>query len=264
MFKVLSFLTIKTYCSFRKKLSYIQWAALLILFLSIVALSSLNKATNHQLHHQVILHHQISDTQNLCRHKAIVYNSTTPAAPPKISKFHINEGHILVLIQCVISSLANIYNEKIFKEDNGMQQSIYVQNSKLYLFGILFNCLTLILKSDFRNHMFRCGFFSGYNFQSTILIFVTAFFGLTVALILKFRDNMFQIMSFQLTNVLIITSSVLFFDFHPTLEFFLVAPIVLLAIFIFNAGKKDSTCNYSNQGNGYNYLPLAKNDTDIQ
>ena len=76
------------------------------------------------------------------------------------------------------------------------------------------------------------------NLFEMLLIVVTAFFRLTVALIPKFRDNTFQVMSNQLTNVVMITSSVLFLDFHPTLMFLLTAPVVLLAIFIFNAGAK--------------------------
>lgn len=222
----------------------------------------MNQSDDHLHHHHQVIrhHHQLKDFPNPCRHKAIVQNSTVEAQP-KISKFNINEGHVFVLVQCILSSLANIYNEKIFKEDDGMKQSIYIQNSKLYFFGIIFNFFTLILIPNFRKHLFGCGFFSGYNIQSTILIFVTACFGLTVALILKFRDNMFQIMSFQLSNVLVITSSVMFFDFHPTLEFFLVAPIVLLAIFIFNAAKKDTDVKQSSQLDEYAYSQLAKNDS---
>lgn len=177
---------------------------------------------------------------------------------PKESKFQIKEGHILVLVQCFLSSSANIYNEKIFKEGNGMDESIYIQNSRLYFFGIVFNLITLLLKKDFQEHLFSCGFFSGYNVQSTLLIFVTACFGLTVALILKFRDNMFQVMSFQLTNVLIITSSVLFFDFHPTLEFFLIAPVVLLAIFIYNVAKKDGKTSAEHK-----YCSLATESIEV-
>ncbi|KXJ11115.1 putative UDP-sugar transporter protein SLC35A5 [Exaiptasia diaphana] len=243
----------------RRPLSKIQWASLVILFLSIMSLSNMNQTDHHHHHHHhhhQVIFHQNQNQNSPYQHKAVTYNSTVEA-PPIISKFYINEGHILVLVQCALSSLANIYNEKIFKEDDGMKQSIYVQNSKLYFFGIIFNFFTLVIKPDFHRHLFECGFFSGYNIQSTILIFVTAFFGLVVALILKFRDNMFQVMSFQLSNVFIITSSVLFFDFHPTLEFFLVAPIVLLAIFIFNAGKNGNTLRQNDQDNGYTYFPLA-------
>lgn len=119
-----------------------------------------------------------------------------------------------------------------------MEESILLQNTKLYMFGVFFNTVTLLLKPGFRYHVVNCGIFYGYNRHATLLIVVTAFFGLTVALILKFRDNMFQVMSNQLTNVVMITSSVLFLEFHPTLMFFLTAPVVLLAIFIFNAGAK--------------------------
>jgi len=150
--------------------------------------------------------------------------------------FRIGKAHVLVMVQCVLSSSANIYNEKIFKEGRGMEESILLQNTKLYIFGVFFNAVTLFLRPEFRSHALNCGLFYGYNSHATLLIVVTAFFGLTVALILKYRDNMFQVMSNQLTNVVMITSSVLFLDFHPTLRFFLTAPVVLLAIFIFNAG----------------------------
>lgn len=115
-----------------------------------------------------------------------------------------------------------------------MEESILLQNTKLYMFGVFFNTVTLFLRPEFRYHVVNCGLFYGYNRHATLLIVVTAFFGLTVALILKFRDNMFQVMSNQLTNVVMITSSVFFLDFHPTLMFCLTAPVVLLAIFIFN------------------------------
>lgn len=233
---------------YRRKLSSVQWASLLILFLSIVLLSNEKKEIEHSHHRRIIgdfLPAEVQSTLNghesdACRKARRTPGSrnVTEAVEEKPGIFRGSQGHILVLAQCVLSSSANIYNEKIFKEGQGMEESILLQNTKLYMFGVFFNTVTLLLRPEFRYHVVNCGLFYGYNRHATLLIVVTAFFGLTVALILKFRDNMFQVMSNQLTNVVMITSSVFFLDFHPTLMFCLTAPVVLLAIFIFNVGTK--------------------------
>ena len=230
---------------FRRKLNRVQWASLLILFLSIVSLSN-EKKKLHREHQRII--RDILPTEvdwkdnkedtNICwkLRRTSESPNITVARNENFGTFRIGEEHILVMVQCVLASSANIYNEKIFKEGGGMDDSILLQNTKLYMFGVFFNTATLFLRPEFRSHALNCGLLFGYNGHATLLIVVTAFFGLTVALILKFRDNMFQVMSNQLTNVVMITASVLFLDFHPTLRFFLTAPVVLLAIFIFNAG----------------------------
>ena len=232
---------------YRRKFNRVQWASLLILFLSIVSLSNEKRELHHPHHERIIrdiVPNEVASTKaedesNVCRRLArTTVSRNITDVEEKLGDFRASEGHVLVMIKCVLSSLANIYNEKIFKEGRGMEDSILLQNTKLYIFGVLFNVVTLFLRPEFRSHAINCGLFYGYNSHATLLIVVTAFFGLTVALILKFRDNMFQVMSNQLTNVVMITSSVLFLDFHPTLMFFLTAPVVLLAMFIFNASAE--------------------------
>jgi len=237
----------------RRVLSRVQWASLFVLFFSILALSiqsdipadhHKHQAVNHLVPMATVLP---SSADDFSCHPAPaqfsqVENQThidNLKSLPVDSRFYFNfsHGHMLILIQCLISSMANIYNEKIFKEGDGLTESIYVQNSKLYFFGTLFNILTLFVHSEYRTKIMHCGFFFGHNSFSILLIFTTAFYGLNVALILKFRDNMFHLMSSQIITVTVITVSIYFFRFRPTLDFFLIAPIVLLSIYIFSISK---------------------------
>ncbi|XP_029968657.1 UDP-sugar transporter protein SLC35A5 [Salarias fasciatus] len=233
----------------KRRLSWVQWASLLILFLAIVSLTgsegSKKPVAVHHLHP-----HPFSTPSNSCllymqlleemRNSSASASSASP--PPgqawtgMMAKLQsLGVGHILLILQCIISSMANIYNEKILKE--GEQENIFIQNSKLYAFGVLFNGLTLVLSSEVRGLTKHCGLFYGHSVYSLVLVLVTAALGLSVAFILKFRDNMFHVLTGQITVVLVTSISFFLFDFRPSLDFFLQAPVILLAIFIYNAGK---------------------------
>lgn len=273
----------------KRRLSWVQWAALVVLFLSIVSLTTGSGGSQKVIAVPGLHSNPLSTPSNSC----LLYTQlleqmrNTSASESWASSLtgqawrdrvvgklrSLGVGHILLLLQCFISAMANIYNEKILKEGDRDQgtESIYIQNSKLYAFGVVFNGLTIGLGSEARGLTIHCGLLHGHNIYSLGLVLVTAAMGLCVAFILKFKDNMFHVLTSQITTVLITAFSVFLFDFRPSLEFFLQAPMVLLAIFIYNASRPKDL-EYSlpqenprvqrSRGDGEEWVPLTKPNTD--
>ncbi|XP_067849008.1 UDP-sugar transporter protein SLC35A5 [Heptranchias perlo] len=237
----------------KRRLSLVQWASLVILFLSIVALTSGTGVaqyvvTKHMFNRNI--HFNASNScipfitsQDKNAQHLMEINSTMFLLPASkwdtssLKNFNLGLCHLFIIIQCFIASMANIYNEKMLKEGDQLTESIFIQNSKLYFFGVLFNGLILLLRSESRTHIQNCGFFYGHNLFSVTLIFITAAFGLSVAFILKFRDNMFHVLTAQIITVIITTVSIFIFDFKPSLSFLFEVPVIFLAIFIYNASR---------------------------
>lgn len=234
----------------KRRLSWVQWAALVILFLSIVSLTMGSGSSQNAIAVPGLHPHQLSTPSNSCvlytQHLEQMRNSSARVSSlpgqawmdRAVERLRsLGVGHILLIVQCFISAMANIYNEKILKEGDQITESIFIQNSKLYAFGVVFNALTLGLGHESRGITAHCGLLHGHNVYSLCLVVVTAALGLSVAFILKFRDNMFHVLTGQITTVLVTALSLFLFDFRPSLDFFLQAPTVLLAIFIYNASR---------------------------
>ncbi|KAJ8030997.1 putative UDP-sugar transporter protein SLC35A5 [Holothuria leucospilota] len=226
----------------KHKFTRIQWGALFILFLSIVSLSKENfSSCVSTAGKRNVDGGSLSTLEKDVCHALQQKLSTQRDCSSVEIKLEDFSGYFLVLVQCFIASTANVYNEKIFKQGNAFNDSIYIQNSKLYTFGVIFNSALLLIRSDYRQKVLMCGLFHGFNRYAFLLIIANTALGLTISLVLKHRDNMFHIMCSQLNTVFVITVSILFTNFEPTAQFFLQAPIVLLSIYIYHLAKKDKT-----------------------
>lgn len=240
----------------RRRLSWVQWAALVILFLSIVALTMGTRDSQRAIAVPGLRVSPLSTPSNSCvaftqqqlelRNHTLASSAAemetetdSPAWSEAVARRlrHFGMGYVFLLVQCFVSSMANIYNEKILKEGDQLTESIFIQNGKLYVFGLLFNALALALRPEDRALVLHCGLLHGHNAFSVALVVITAALGLSVAFILKFRDNMFHVLTGQITTVLVTALSLFLFDFRPSADFFLQAPVVLLAIFIYHSSR---------------------------
>ncbi|XP_053353357.1 probable UDP-sugar transporter protein SLC35A5 isoform X2 [Clarias gariepinus] len=234
----------------KRHLSWVQWASLIILFFSIVALTMSTCTNQHDVHGLHAAH--VSAPSSGCTNHTLLEttkhnqseSSWAEGLAPELWNSQLVQGlrafglgYIFLLLQCFTSALANIYNEKILKDGEQLTESIFIQNSRMYVFGVAFNSLALVLRTDSRTMILHYGLFHGHNAYSIALTFITAALGLSVAFILKFRDNMFHVLTGQITTVLVTALSFILFNFRPEFDFFLQAPIVLLAIFIYHSSR---------------------------
>eukprot|EP00297_Palpitomonas_bilix_P012292 CAMPEP_0113868862 /NCGR_PEP_ID=MMETSP0780_2-20120614/1224_1 /TAXON_ID=652834 /ORGANISM="Palpitomonas bilix" /LENGTH=307 /DNA_ID=CAMNT_0000853991 /DNA_START=235 /DNA_END=1155 /DNA_ORIENTATION=- /assembly_acc=CAM_ASM_000599 len=103
-------------------------------------------------------------------------------------------GSLLGVLFCFISSVADTYNEKLLKTDPC--EPLYLQNAKLYTWGVIFNGALLLLPSlprldivdpNVETKFVDCGTPSAVAFMSMITI-VGACNGLLISLLLKKVD----------------------------------------------------------------------------
>ncbi|CAM9233656.1 unnamed protein product [Lampetra fluviatilis] len=255
----------------KRHLSSVQWAIVAILFLAIVGLGMDNEASGpHRITSTTTTTTSTTSTTNSSSSSSLNLPNEPPtptaataaatSPPPPSSYWHgrlPHPAHALVLLQCIVASAANVYNEKIFKErvpggggggGPGTSESIFLQSTRLYGFGVAFNAVPLVLQAWQRAPIagttgtggagWLSAAFGGHGRASMALVAVTAMQGLVVAFILKFRDNMFHVLAAQMSAVTVAGLSAAFFAFRPGASFLVHAAIVPLAVFAYaRAGR---------------------------
>ena len=138
-------------------------------------------------------------------------------------------GLMAVLLASFSSGFSGVYFEKALK---GSNTSIWVRNIQLGLFGILFGIFPIVF--DDWQAVVRDGFFYGYTPVVWIMVLVGALGGLTVAIVIKYADNILKGFATSLSIVLSALVSMWLFQFQGHPVFWIGTILVILAVITYS------------------------------
>jgi UDP-sugar transporter A1/2/3 len=78
------------------------------------------------------------------------------------------------------------------------------------------------------------GFFYGYDAVVWVIVFLQAFSGLVVAVVVKYADNILKGFATSAAIILSCIASMYFFDFQLSLQFVVGASLVMLATYMYS------------------------------
>ncbi|KAJ0405755.1 hypothetical protein P43SY_003605 [Pythium insidiosum] len=209
----------------KRRLTDIRKIAILLLLLGVVTSQS-DHLNGHQQH--AVTKHGTNATTTATGHAA----SSSPGSNPQ--DFML--ATILLLIAVTISSCASVFTEWAFKRKGACP--FLWQNALLYVFGIVFNGIGLMVES---NNLSSRGFFSGYNGWTFAVIFVNCIGGISVGFILKFLDNIACVYAHAVAMMLTMLFSMLFFKFSPSLEFVCGLSVLLISMYLYHHQVEGAT-----------------------
>ena len=182
----------------KKQLAKLQWLALLILFVG-VSVVQLEHADSSK-----------SDEGSTREQSQMI-------------------GLVAVIISCMMSGFAGVYFEKILK---GTKQTVWLRNVQLGTIGIFIGLCTVFLTdgAGVREH----GFFFGYDWLVWFVVCLQSFGGLMVAVVVKYADNILKGFATSAAIILSMVASIYFFGFSPSLQFYLGASLVMLAVYMYS------------------------------
>ena len=141
-------------------------------------------------------------------------------------------GLSAVLTSCVLSAFAGIYFEKMMKSSD---VSIWMRNIQLSLLSIPLG-ICVCFARHFQEIQEK-GFFFGYDFFVVYLIFLNAIGGLTVAVVVKYADNILKGFATSLAIIITCFIAIFLFGFEISLQFTIGALMVIGSIFLYSYRK---------------------------
>ena len=147
-------------------------------------------------------------------------------------------GLLAVLVACLCSGFAGVYFEKILKgtgNQNSAGQkcnSLWLRNIQLGLFGcILALCGMLINDGAIIKEK---GLFYGYDWFVGWVIFIQAFGGLLVAVVVKYADNILKGFATSFAIIISCIVSMFLFEFIMGIHFIIGTSFVLISNYLYS------------------------------
>jgi UDP-sugar transporter A1/2/3 len=137
-------------------------------------------------------------------------------------------GFVAVLLACVTSGFSGVYFERILKASN---TTLWIRNIQMAFTSILLS-LVNVYTTD-RELVTRQGFFYGYNNVVWGVVMLQAFGGLTVAVVVKYADNILKGFAASYSIITSLALEMVFMDFWPSGGFIIGGILVNLATYLY-------------------------------
>ncbi|CAK5081748.1 unnamed protein product [Meloidogyne enterolobii] len=151
-----------------------------------------------------------------------------------MSEQNVLTGFIAASIACGLSGFSGVFFEKILK--GSAPVSLWMRNIQMAVFSIPSSFLATMIQDG--SKISEHGFMYGWD----IVVWTTAFWyavgGLSVAVCLKYADNIAKNFATSVAIILATLGSIQFFGFKPSLLFTLGATLVILSIFLYSSSTQ--------------------------
>jgi len=142
-------------------------------------------------------------------------------------------GFIAVLVSSLCSGFAGVYFEKILKgSGKGPAGSVWLRNIQMGSVGVLLGIGGMFVKDNAKIQ--EKGLFFGYTKLVWFIIFMQAFGGLLVAVVVKYADNILKGFATSFAIIVSCIVSIYLFNFILSVQFVLGTVLVMSAIYLYS------------------------------
>uniref|UniRef100_A0A915PZT0 Uncharacterized protein n=1 Tax=Setaria digitata TaxID=48799 RepID=A0A915PZT0_9BILA len=203
----------------RRRLSLLQWLALVLLFGGIAL---------------VQLDDQRANVKMMKENVTLIRDDGSKGAGSESPYKHIVEqnptnGFAAVLVACILSGFAGIYLEKILK---GSDVSVWVRNVQLAIISFPVALANVFIQDSKR--VLERGMLVGFDIAVWCLILLSSVGGITVAVVIKYADNILKAFAASIAIIVACIASALLFQFRPAVLFLVGTVFVIGAIFMYS------------------------------